>query len=197
MILVFDLSGVFFNDGLEVAVERISKRFNKEPKNVEFVLNGSLAEKYRTGLEREKEFWERAKEHLGITDINAVRDIFFSAYYPHQESIDLMKQLRTRGIRIGYLSNSPEDRTAHLEKKYHFITLFDFGLFSYEAHVWKPNPRIYQALVEKYALNPLDILYVDDRESNLRPAQALGMKTFLWESVSQFRSATGQFGIHL
>ena len=50
MMLVFDLSGVFFNKGLKVAVERISNKYNLDPEKVRFILNGSFAEEYRTGL---------------------------------------------------------------------------------------------------------------------------------------------------
>jgi len=79
MILVFDLSGVFFNEGLRVAVNKISKEFKLNPKTVEFVLNGSFAQEYRTGLIKTEEFWKKAKEYLKIDDnlkINRIKKIF-------------------------------------------------------------------------------------------------------------------------
>ena len=96
MILVFDLSGVFLNNGLKVAVKKISEEFSLNPETVEFVLNGSFAEKYRTGLIDSEEFWNNAKEYLKIKDIEKIKNIFFTSYYPYGESVHLLKSLREK-----------------------------------------------------------------------------------------------------
>ncbi|MBI3033654.1 hypothetical protein HYY72_00660 [Candidatus Woesearchaeota archaeon] len=49
-IVLFDLSGVFFNEGLSEAVKKINKRFGIDESRVEKVLNGDFAKEYRTGL---------------------------------------------------------------------------------------------------------------------------------------------------
>ncbi len=197
MILVFDLSGVFLNNGLKVAVKKISEEFSLNPETVEFVLNGSFAEKYRTGLIDSEEFWNNAKEYLKIKDIEKIKNIFFTSYYPYEESVDLLKSLREKNIKIAFLSNGPEDRTKYLDQKYKFISLFDFGLFSFEAHVWKPNKEIYKIFMEKFNLNSEEIIYIDDREKNLKPAKELGMKTILFLNINQFKDDLKEFGINI
>jgi len=193
MILVFDLSGVFFNNGLKVSVEKISDEYNLDSETVEFVLNGSFAEKYRTGLIEPEEFWENAKEYLKIDDIESIKKIFFNSYHPHKESVQLMNHLKDKKIKIAFLSNSPKDRTEFLEEKYNFISLFDFGLFSFEAHAWKPDKEIYQKFLDKFDLNPKEVVYIDDREKNLKPAEDIGMKTILFESVNQLKDELKKF----
>jgi len=195
MILVYDLSGVFFNNGLKISVKKISEEFSLNPENIEFVLNGSFAEKYRTGLIESEEFWKSAKEYLNVDDIEKIKSIFFESYHPYEESVKLLKLLRENKITLTYLSNSPKDRTEFLDKKYNFISLFDYGLCSFEAHTWKPDKEIYQKFLEKFNLNPEDTIYIDDREKNLKPAKELGMGTIFFKDIEQFKIALKEAGI--
>ncbi|MBI3034994.1 HAD family phosphatase [Candidatus Woesearchaeota archaeon] len=195
MILVFDLSGVFFNDGLKVAVKRISDEFKLNPEIVEFVLNGSFAQKYRTGLIETEEFWKQAKDYLKVDDIKEIKKIFFESYHPHEESVQLLKSLKNKKIKTAFLSNSPKDRTEFLNKKYNFISLFDFGLFSFEAHAWKPDKEIYQKFLKKFNLNPNDVIYIDDRERDIKPAKELGMRIILFQNINQLKDELKKIGI--
>ncbi len=185
VILVFDLSGVFFNDGLAEAVRRIHEKFGLDEQDVEDALNGPFAKEYRKGNEPPAEFWMRVKERFGLADIEKFKKLFFSSYHPHQKTVDLISRLRAKNIRCGFLSNSPEDRVKYLDERHHFVDLFDFGAFSYEAHSWKPEKEIYEFLINKEDLNPAEITYIDDKKKNLPPAQDLGMNTLLFTSVEQ------------
>lgn len=182
MILVFDLSGVFFNKGLTLSIERISKKYNMDPKKVRFVLNESFAEEYRTGQIDDNIFWQKAAKELNTNYIDDIKKIFFEAYQIQEETTELIKELKDRGIKVAYLSNSPKDRSVYLDKKYGFLSMFDFGMFSWEAHVRKPAREIYQKFLDKFNLNPEDILYIDDMGENLLIPKDLGMKTLLFVS---------------
>lgn len=43
----------------------------------------------------------------------------------------------------------------------------------------KPNPKIYEYMLEKYHLHPATCLFIDDEPANIKAAQDLGMKTIL------------------
>jgi HAD superfamily hydrolase (TIGR01509 family) len=195
MIVVFDLSGVFFNNGLKVAVQSISREFSLDPKTLEYVLNGDFAARYRKGLTQPGEFWARAKEYLGIDDIERVKEIFFSAYVPKAESVQLLRELRNHGVSVAYLSNGPKDRTEYLDSQHHFLSLFDYGLFSYEAHAWKPEPRMYGLFLERFGLEGGDCIYIEDKESNIPPAREVGMDTILYVDDAQCRRELHARGI--
>jgi len=188
MIVVFDLSGVVFNNGLKIAVAKISKEFNLDSQIIEFVLNGSFAEKYRTGLIEPEEFWQKTKNYLKVNDIEKIKKIFFESYNLIEETVNFLRFLREKSIKIAFLSNGPKDRTEYLDNKNGFISMFDFGLFSFEAHSWKPHIEIYEKFLEKFNLNPQELIYTDDKEKNLHPAEQLGMKTILFQNITQFRT---------
>ena len=46
----------------------------------------------------------------------------------------------------------------------------------------KPEPRIYEILLERYGLTPSETLFIDDREMNIEAAAALGIHGFVFRS---------------
>ena len=62
---------------------------------------------------------------------------------------------------IHILSNIPEDVLALLMER-DFQGLFYGGVASCEVHVNKPDPRIYQALLDKYGLKASESVFIDD-----------------------------------
>ena len=45
---------------------------------------------------------------------------------------------------------------------------------SCEVHINKPDPRIYQALLDKYSLRASECVFIDDNLANVQTAFALG-----------------------
>ncbi len=194
-VVLFDLSGVFFNEGLSVAVKEIRRKYGIESSKVEHVLNGAFAKEYRTGLIEPEDFWQRASSELKVNNIGELAQIFFNSYYPNKETADLLARLRKAGIKTAYLSNSPKDRAEYLDKKYGFLALFDFGLCSYEAHAWKPDIEFFEAFLRKFRIKPGDAIYVEDREPHLKPARDLGMQVIQYKNTQQLERELNQHGL--
>lgn len=53
----------------------------------------------------------------------------------------------------------------------------DDVIISAEIHEIKPNAGFYQLLLDKYNINPDEILFVDDSQKNIDGAKKLGIKT--------------------
>ncbi len=45
----------------------------------------------------------------------------------------------------------------------------------------KPDPDIFQLIIERYDLEPSETLFIDDHEQNVNAAQALGFHTVQFE----------------
>ena len=58
---------------------------------------------------------------------------------------------------------------------------FDGDVISCEEGVVKPMPRIYDILLERFALDPSDTLFIDDRRENVEAAAAKGIGAFLFD----------------
>jgi putative hydrolase of the HAD superfamily len=65
------------------------------------------------------------------------------------------------------------------------MALFDHVIESAKAGLRKPDPRIYQMMIEALAVDPRNCVYLDDLGVNLKPAREMGMKTIKVTSASQ------------
>ena len=92
------------------------------------------------------------------------------------DSIELLKKLREKGLLIGLISNSfSDERDLIVESP--LYPLFDVALISYETGLYKPDPAVFKAMIEKLGVKPEECLYVGDGGSReLYGARDAGMK---------------------
>jgi putative hydrolase of the HAD superfamily len=63
---------------------------------------------------------------------------------------------------------------------------FDFAILSRHVGYAKPDPEIYRLALDALpGINPEEIVFLDDQEHCLQPAQALGMQTILVQNPAQ------------
>ncbi len=91
-------------------------------------------------------------------------------------------RLKKGGYRIYLLSNySRRFFTIHTKDATFFDDL-DGMMVSYMVHQVKPDPPIYEALLQKYDLDPKECIFFDDRAENTKTAKELGMDILTVES---------------
>ncbi len=89
---------------------------------------------------------------------------------------ELMKKLKEKGYGIYLLSNYSEELFALHTTDLPFWEFVDGGVISYQIRQIKPNPPIYQHLMQKYDLKPEECIFFDDREENTEGARRLGIQ---------------------
>jgi len=88
---------------------------------------------------------------------------------------DWIKGLKARGYMVYLLSNYSENSFEYLKTISVFPSLVDGGVISYQIKKVKPEPEIYQALLDKYSLNPDECVFLDDLPVNIQGAKNAGM----------------------
>lgn len=126
-----------------------------------------------TRREANERMLQRARAVGRGFEAEGVLDDWMSMLRPRRRMRTLVEQLKRRGYCVYYLSNIPEDVLALLMER-DFQGLFDGGVASCEVHVNKPDPRIYQALLDKYGLKASESVFIDDRQDNVQAAFELG-----------------------
>jgi putative hydrolase of the HAD superfamily len=75
------------------------------------------------------------------------------------------------------------------------MALFDHVIESAKIGLRKPDPRIYQMMVEKLDVDPKACVYLDDLGVNLKPAREIGMTTIkvlnAAQAIAELEAATG------
>jgi putative hydrolase of the HAD superfamily len=98
-----------------------------------------------------------------------------------------IEALHLRGLRTALLSNMHADMVAKVRREFCWIRNFDCAVFSHEVNLAKPEARIYEHCLNGMGIAPYRALFIDDRESNVKAARALGIRAIQFESVAQLR----------
>ncbi len=125
-------------------------------------------------------FWDRWPETLG------------DAIDP---TVDVLAELRAAGIPLYALSNWSAETFPIARPRYPFLDWFDGIVISGEVGAAKPDPRIYQALVERHGLDPASLAFVDDVPANVAAAESLGMRGLTFTSAAALRQDLAALGL--
>ena len=119
------------------------------------------------------------------TDIDALIDVMKSMMVPMQDSVKLIKQLKSAGITLYGLTNMPKEIYNHLIKTHHVFSYLSGVVTSAYTGLAKPDMPIYERVLNDYKLTAENSIFLDDRQENLTKAKELGMKTVLFSSAQQ------------
>jgi len=99
-------------------------------------------------------------------------------------ALQLMRDIKTAGLRLGILSNIPHDFPRDSVSAF---AEADIAVYSCDLGIIKPETGIYEKLREKAGCLYEDIVFFDDKEDNVNKARELGIRAFLWEGAEQAR----------
>jgi len=103
-------------------------------------------------------------------------------------------QVGSSGLKTGLLSNMPHDMISYARQNFAWLSRFDHKTFSAEERLIKPDPAIYQHSLDGLGVAASEALFVDDRESNIEGARALGIKAIRFQSVAQLKNDLERLG---
>lgn len=97
-------------------------------------------------------------------------------------AIPWVKELKEKGYRVLFLSNYSDYLRTQVPDVLTFIDEMDGGVFSCDAKLLKPNPKIYEYIIEKYQLIPEECIFIDDRMENVEAAIQAGFHSMQFVS---------------
>ena len=125
---------------------------------------------YRTEIEA---FYGRWEEMLGG---------------PVKSTLDLLHEVKKEGKWGLYaLTNWSAETFPIARARYSFLDLFEDIIVSGEVKCKKPDPKIYQILVERTGVDPENSLFIDDSERNIMAARNLGFQTIHFDSPDRVK----------
>lgn len=93
------------------------------------------------------------------------------------------RELRTAGLRTALLSNMPASVRDYIVGCA-WLPDFDIRVFSCDLGRCKPAPEMYQQCLQQLGVSPQEVLFLDDREANIRAAEALGWSALLFTDAA-------------
>ena len=118
-----------------------------------------------------------------------------SCISPRDYAVTWTKYLRSKGYHLYVLSNYCEYMLSVNSRDFAFLKNMDGAIFSCQVKMLKPEPEIYQKLLDTYKLKADECVFIDDRKENCQAARALGIKAIVFESLTQAADALEALGV--
>jgi 2-haloacid dehalogenase len=114
-----------------------------------------------------------------------------------KETVKLFHELKLKGIPLYALSNWSHEAFPAVYAKYDFLKEFDGIVVSGYEKLLKPDHAIYRVLVNRYNIDPIKSIYIDDNKVNASAAAELGFHAIHFISATQLRKELAALGLDL
>jgi len=198
--VIFDLGGVLAGNEWPLIYQKLEEDLGVSQEKAREVI-WSLFGKLSVGEISEPEFWHQFEVETESKLPEGYADMFWRQTYTDwskddKEVWEILEQIKTSGLKTALLSNiidthaSANEMMGRLEKGG-----FDVVIWSSEVGLRKPDPRIYQLMLEKLGFSPQECIFIDDQEKNILAAQEIGIHGIHFQSAEQLNEELGNLGI--
>lgn len=187
--LIFDFGKVL----VDYDVPAVMRTFFDSEADMERFCSACLHADAMASQDRGDKPWGELLEDMrrACPDFEAQVDMFDKRY---QEFIigempgmkALMKDLKAKGYRLFGLTNWSVKVYGTMDAYPEIFSLLDDRIVSSEEHLIKPDPAIYQRLVDKFSLKAEECLFADDRPENIEGCRKVGMDGVLFTTTEKF-----------
>lgn len=190
--VLFDYGGVIADDALgEKLTERLAKSLGTD-RAVAWGMLEPLWHQLTRGKITEQQVWGALEKQYGKPIPADMRNIWnrWDLMPRFPEMLEFVNALKASGVITGILSTTVAPTVADIRAHGGF-DLFDPVILSCEVGFAKPDPEIYALAMRLLpGVSPEEVIFLDDRETSLPPARALGMHTVHVENPAQAIAAT-------
>ncbi|MGA7157316.1 MAG: HAD family phosphatase [Acidobacteriaceae bacterium] len=114
---------------------------------------------------------------------------------PNTAMMDWAARLNRAGIKTGILSNIGDAMEAGVLQTFPALSDFSHHTFSHRLGIAKPDAAIYRHAVEGLGVGAGEILFVDDKEENIRAAREAGMVAVQYTGHDAFVGEMERMGL--
>ena len=114
---------------------------------------------------------------------------------PIAGSVEILAELRDRGVPLYGLTNFSAETYPATFERFGFLRWLRGILVSGEVGVIKPDPRIFELLIERFAIDPRRAVYIDDVSANVTAARPFGIHAIHFTTPAALRSELAALGL--
>ena len=165
--VVFDFGGVL----IEWDPRRLYRKIFQNESDTEYFLKNVCTPEWNLSLDKGKPFKQAVAERIALFPEYADEIRAFD------DNVALLRRLAKRYPVYG-LTNWSAEKFALTKPKFDFFDVFDGIVVSGVEKEVKPEPRIFQILLERYGLKADECVFIDDSQPNIDAAKKLGFTAF-------------------
>jgi epoxide hydrolase-like predicted phosphatase len=133
----------------------------------------------------EAEFFGALGRELGGVDMSGFAEVYFSHLDVNEPLLEWLRGRRADGLRMALCTNNVAEWEPRWRAMVPVDELFETVVDSALVGARKPEPRIYEIVLERVGVDPGACLLLDDFEINCEGARALGMQAVRFGTTEQ------------
>ena len=186
---VFDLGGVL----IDWDPRYLYRKLLADEGEVEEFLATVCTPEWNAEQDRGRPFAEGVAELVERHPAHAAAIAAFHERWPEMlggdipGAVELLAELRATGLPLYALTNWSAETFVVARERFAFLDWFDGLLVSGEERIIKPDPAIFELLLDRFGLDPGSTFYVDDSPANVAAAAALGLDAVRFTGPERLR----------
>jgi 2-haloacid dehalogenase len=114
---------------------------------------------------------------------------------PIDGSVQILNELKESDVRLFGLTNWSHETFPIAVELYDFLAWFEAIVVSGQERLVKPDPRLFRLLLDRHALDPATLVYIDDNPRNAAVATELGMHGIYFTTPTALRQELTALGL--
>ena len=114
---------------------------------------------------------------------------------PIAGSVEILAELKDRGTPLYGLTNFSAETYRPTFDRFGFLRWFDGILVSGDVKLIKPDARIFELLIERFAIDPYRAVYIDDVAANVAAARPFGIHAIHFTDPATLRDELVALGL--
>ncbi len=190
-VVVFDLGGVLINWDPRHLYRKL---FGGDDAAMEHFLATVCTVEWNRGQDAGRPFAEAAAllmvEHPDRGDLIDAFGTRFDEMMPGEVegSVEILAELHDRGVPLYGLTNFSAETYPLAAARFGFLRRFRGVVVSGEERVIKPDPRIYQILIDRFGIDPQAAVFIDDIAANVEAARRFGFHGIRFTGAAALRA---------
>ena len=196
--VLFDIGGVLVDWHMSWITSEISKRFEIDEALISNAFSKYLHE-LDSGKIKEKTFWDKIATDVDSISLKENTESLWNTYFRknariNHEVINLANKIKENSYTMGIISNI-EKITHKVVVDWNVLDNFEYKFMSYQIGISKPDPRIYEHVIEKLSFEPNQIIFIDDKKSNIDAAKSSGINAIHFTDFPLLKNLLSSFGL--
>jgi 2-haloacid dehalogenase len=114
---------------------------------------------------------------------------------PIEGTVEILRALKAAGVPCYALTNMEPWTFPARRERYPFLRELDGALVSGFEGVAKPDPRVFELLLDRFDLDASSTAFVDDSQANVEAARGVGLQAIRFESAERLRDWLEHVGL--
>ena len=195
--VIFDLGQVL----IQWDPKLLYRKMFEDEKEMEFFLTEVCPPEWNASLDAGYPFAEGVKDRI---EIYPDYEPYIRAWHERwietiggeiSGTVEILKQVMARDYRVFALSNWSAETFPIVAHQYEFLNWFEDVVLSGKEKLIKPNPEIYQRLLERANLKPEECIFIDDSLHNVEAAKKMGIYAIQFESPEKLSNTLTELNL--